>query len=182
MSEHFDQTPRRRAEFVRPPNLLKSKVGAGGLSEEILARAQETLERNSLDFHPLADMYLTALSAAIDHARGIRPGEDHESYIVAMLYPTMQLKANGGMFHYPLVTQLAHKQVQFLEVIEKIDPDVIELILAFMTSIQAIMAGQITSDGGPRGRELVAALDEACRRYFHKNPDSDPPEDSPLSL
>ena len=47
MNDHYSQKPRRNAEFIKPPNMLKTKVGTGGLSEEILSRAQDLLENNT---------------------------------------------------------------------------------------------------------------------------------------
>ena len=58
---HFDQVPRRKAEFIKPPNILKAKVGSGGLSEDILNKAQLLLENNTVDFQPLAEIYLNSL-------------------------------------------------------------------------------------------------------------------------
>lgn len=171
MNDHFDQKPRRNAEFIKPPNDIKAKVGSGGLGEGILAKAQILLESNTMDFGPLAEMYLSNLANAIEKARSyVGFDGDHEVAIVGMLYPTMQLKANGGMFHFPIVTLLADKQVQFLEVIDKLDSDSIDLAAAFITTIRAVIASKITDDMDMRGRELILALDDACRRYFAKHP------------
>ena len=109
--DHYSQKPRRRAEFIKVPNTLKAKVGSGGLSEDILNKAQALLENNTVDFQPLAEMYLTALMKGIDIAKG--GSFDEAEYIISsMLYPAMQLKANGGMFHYPLVTKVADKLIR----------------------------------------------------------------------
>lgn len=165
---HFMQKPRRKAEFLKPPNMLKTKVGGGGLSDEILDKAQQLLENNTVDFQPLADMYLNSLAKGIDLAKDANPGEDNEYIISCMLYPAMQLKANGGMFHYPLVTQIADKLIQFLEVIEHPDIEAIEIVLAFHTTIRAVILGQVKGSGGKHGAELLTALNDACIRYFEK--------------
>lgn len=171
MSSHFDQVPRRRAEFIKPPNPLKGKVGSGGIAADILSKAQQVLESNTMDFGPLAEVYLTTLSDAIDRSGAVVGTDgDHETAIIGMLYPTMQLKANGGMFHYPLVTRLSDKLVQFLEVIEKVDGDVMELMTAFITTVRVVLASKIMKESDPQGRELVMAMDDACRRYFAKHP------------
>ena len=99
-AEHFNQTPRRKAEFMRPVNVLKQKVGSGGLSDDILNRAQKLLEENSVDFKPLAIVYLASLMNGINMAKGAKESDDTEEVIANMLYPAMQLKANGGMFQY----------------------------------------------------------------------------------
>lgn len=170
---HFAQKPRRQAEFIRPPTELKEKVGTGGLGNTILAKAQEMLEHNSIDFSPLAEMYLNTLSKAIENARGIIPVRDHhETAITIMIYPAMQLKANGGMFKFPIVTMLADKMVQFLEVIDTIDTDVVDLVEAFIITIRAVLASKIHDNKHPQGQELLSALDGACRRYFTRHPEN----------
>ena len=64
--QHYNQTPKRRAEFIKPLNTLKQKVGSGGLSEDILNKAQALLENNTVDFLPLAEMYLEGLMKGIE--------------------------------------------------------------------------------------------------------------------
>lgn len=167
--QHYNQTPRRKAEFITPPNELKVKVGSGGLSEDILEKAQALLENNTVDFLPLAEMYLESLMKGIEHTKNAGPEEDKEYIISTMLYPAMQLKANGGMFHYQLVTNISDRLIQFLEVIEEPDIESVEIVLAFHTTIRAVIHGKITGDGGEHGEALLKALSEACVRYFDRN-------------
>jgi hypothetical protein len=174
MSENrpFNQKRKRNVEFIKPPNTLKQKVGSGGLSEEILEKAQMLLETNTVDFLPLAEMYLNSFMRGIEMAKdGAKDARDNEYIISSMIYPAMQLKANGGMFHYPLVTQVADKLIHFLEVIERPDDEVVEIALAFHTTIRAVVLGKIKGSGGRHGKELLDALNDACHRYFDKNPD-----------
>lgn len=172
MSEikHYNQSPRRKAEFIRPKNTLKAKVGSGGVGDDILEKAEALLENHSIDFLPLAEIYLGSLMKGIEKAQAPEY-EDQDEYVISlMLYPTMQLKANGGMFHYPLITKIADKLIQYLEVIEIADLDAIEIVLAFHTTMRAIILGKIKGDGGSHGKDLIAALDEACTRYFDRFP------------
>lgn len=171
---HFNQPQRRKAEFHMPPNNIKAKVGAGSLSENILNKAQALLENNTVDFRPLGEMYLDTLNKGIEQARTPPKDMEQENIIAAMLYPAMQLKANGGMFHYQLVTSIADRLIQFLEVIHVIDQAALEIILAFHTTMRAILLGQIKGNGGVRGAELMQALVDACYRYFEKNPENKP--------
>jgi hypothetical protein len=167
--KHFSRKPRRKAEFFRPPNTLKAKVGSGGLSDDIISKAQELLENNAVDFLPLAEVYMNAFMNAVREAEAASVHADQEKLIMAMLYPAMQLKANGGMFHFPLVTSISDKLIEFLEVIEKTDADALEICHAFHTTLRAVILGRITGDGGHHGDELRRALDEACSRYFERN-------------
>ncbi len=167
---HFNQEPRRKAEILRPPNTLKAKVGSGGISEAILDKAQALLENNVVDFQPLADMYMQSLMKAIENAQANHDKLDTETLIAAMIYPAVQLKANGGMFHYPLVTIMADRLIQYLEVIVEPDLDALEIVLAFHTTLRAVIMGRITGTGGRHGQELLAALNDACMRYFERYP------------
>lgn len=170
--EHYNRTPRRKAEFIKPPNMLKQKVGSGGLSDDILAKAQKLLEENTVDFEPLANMYLAALMKGIEMAKGFSPADDTEQVIANMLYPSMQLKANGGMFSYSLVTKIADKLIQFLEVIDEPDIEAVEIVLAFHTTMTAVIHGKVKGDGGSHGADLLTALTDACMRYFDKHPEA----------
>ena len=169
---HYNRAPKRKAEFIKPPNTLKQMVGHGGLSEEILDKAQKLLEENTQDFQPLAFMYLRALMQGIEMAKGATESDDSEQIIANMIYPSMQLKANGGMFHYKLITRIADRLVQFLEVIEEADIEAVEIVLAFHTTMSAVLHGNISGDGGEHGQELESALTAACMRYLSRHPAS----------
>ena len=179
---HYKREPKRNAEFITPPNTLKQKVGFGGLKDEILNKAQELLENHAIDFRPLGEMYLEALDNGIKYAqRSDKNQDDYEALIATMLYPAMQLKANGGMFHYPLITEIADKLIQFLEVIDKPDKDAVEIIFAFHATIRAILIGQVKGDAGQYGEELKKALVEACFRYFEKYPENVVPDSEQMN-
>lgn len=178
--DHYNMQPRRKAEFYTPPNHLKLKVGNGGLTENILNKAQALLENNSVDFTPLAEMYLDAMMKGIEQARTPNASLNKETIISAILFPGMQLKANGGMFQYELVTHIADRFIQFMEVIDTVDNDALEIIIAFHTTIRAVILGRIKGDGGKRGEELMTALVEACHRYFEKETHSKPQQNNNL--
>lgn len=169
---HYNQPQKRKAEFFKPPNTLKSKVGSGGLSEAVLDRAQAIIEHNTVDFMPLAEADLALLLKGIESAKTARPRnkEESEQIIGQMLYPLMQLKANGGMFRYPLVTAIADEGVQFLEAIETADADAIEVAFAFYTTVRAVVLGKVDGDGGAHGEQLKNELAAACMRYFERKP------------
>ncbi|MEK7802021.1 MAG: hypothetical protein AAB276_06165 [Pseudomonadota bacterium] len=169
--QHFHLAPKRNAEFFTPENQLKKKVGTGGLSENILNKAQALLEDNTIDFRPLGEMYLESIMKGILSVEENGKTSNKEDAFASILFPTVQLKANGGMFHYPLITRIADRLIQFLEVLEDLDTEALEIIKAFHTTIRAILLGQIKGDGGQRGDDLLKALVEACYRYFEKFPD-----------
>ena len=169
---HFNQKPRRKAEFIKPLDILKTKVGSGGLTEEILNKAQTLLENNTVDFLPMAEVHLATMMRYIDKAKTTAAGEEGEILIALIINPAMQLKANGGMFHYQLVTRISDKLIQLLEVVAVLEDDAVEMLLAFHTSLQSVLQGRITGSGGKPGDELMQALEDTCLRYFERYPDN----------
>jgi hypothetical protein len=165
MTDDFQNQPKvRRAELISPPNRLKEKVGSGGIDEIVLVKAQELLENNTVEFAPLAEMLLNVLDTAVQNAKS--NATKGEAAIEAMIYPAMQLKAQGSMFHYPLVTEISNILVNFLETVTGIDKDVIDIVNAHKMSIGVVISGNIRGDGGHTGKELRAALMDACNRFY----------------
>lgn len=154
----------RRAELISPPNRLKEKVGSGGIDEKVLYKAQELLEKNTIHFEPIANMLLDLLSEAIADAKS--DATKGEEALNAMIYPAMQLKAQGSMFHYPLVSDISHILVNFLETVEDVNREVLDIVVAHKMSLKAVLASHLKGDGGKTGKELREALMEACGRYY----------------
>lgn len=178
---HFDQPQQRKAEFIKPPNRLKSKIGSGGLDEAILEKAQALLESNTVDFQPQAEIHLEALESAInDYKTGRKKGE----YAVeALIFPAMQLKSKGSMFGYPLITDIGQNLVNFLEVVIRLDDDAIDIISAHKKTMHMVATGRITGPGGKQGEALLQELHQACGRYFgkYKNNRAESKEEPELS-
>ena len=168
--KHYNQRPKRQASIIKPPNILKAKVGFGGLSDQILERAQKLLEEQAKDFRPLAEIYLERMKSGISFARESEDKTTTDEDIIAqILFPCVQLKANGGMFHYPLVTRIADRFVQFMEVVERLDHETLDIAEAFYTTIKIVVNSEIRGDGGTQGEALVSELNNACMRYFDKH-------------
>ncbi len=170
--KHYNQKRLRNAKFITPPNVLKAKVGYGGLSDAVLERAQNVLENNTEDFRPLGELYLKQMKDGIDYVAKLGRPTNEEEDIARILFPCVQLKANGGMFHYPLITRIAERFVQFMEVVEKLDAETLDITLAFYTTLKIVINGEIRGDGGPKGNALVEELNGACMRYFEKHSDT----------
>lgn len=85
--KHYNQSPKRNAEFIKPPNMIKAKVGSGGLNDAILDRAQKLLENTTVDFAPLAEIYLTSMMKGIVRAKKPEPDDDNEFLIAESSTP-----------------------------------------------------------------------------------------------
>jgi hypothetical protein len=56
------------------------------------------------------------------------------------------------MFRYPLMTRIADKLIQFLEMIAAPDKDAIEIVLAFHMTMRAVLTGRITGSAAVMAR------------------------------
>jgi len=164
MAEDSRTGKKDQAEIVTPPNRLKEKVGGGGFDEKIIAKAEEKIRNNTVNFQPVAVELLTQLEKAIDNARTGRTKGD-----VAMreiLAPAMQFRAQGSMFRHPLVSAIGNILVNFLETATVIDADALDIITACKTSIAAVLSDKISEeDKTEKGKELCSALLDSCERY-----------------
>ena len=145
---------------------LQSKVGKGPLDEDTVRRCQAVLDREASGFEDLAGDILDRLELAIEKAR---LGKHNENDLIeAMTQPVMELKANARMFKYGMVSSLANIMLGFLESIEKLDKDAIEIVSAHQKTLHAIISREMKGDGGEYGVLLEKELRDAIRRYFSK--------------
>ena len=68
-----------------------------------------------------------------------------------------------------LISDISHILVNFLETVNNMDRDVIDIVVAHKMSIKAVLASHLKGDGGKTGKELREALMEACGRFYRNN-------------
>lgn len=155
----------KKAKTIKANRLLQAKVGTGpAVDEKLVAESQKIIDSNRIDFVPLAQEYLALLRQAVDDARAGK--KDSKTALHDMIDPVMQLKANASMFDYALAGNLANIMLNFLETLESIDKDVIEIAEAHQKTQMLIVNNRMKGDGGPFGNELTAELKDACKRYL----------------
>lgn len=149
-----------------PPNMLRKKVGWGGLSADIITRAQKVLEQAAASLEPVADnllgKYIESLRDVLDRDPATLDKED-------IVHPVVQLKSQGSMFNYPLITMASDSLVNFLESIpDELDDDAMEVVQAHFITLHAIISQHMHGEAGKQGRVLVVELKKACERYYKK--------------
>ncbi|PCI01927.1 MAG: hypothetical protein COB76_00015 [Alphaproteobacteria bacterium] len=166
---YFDQSRKRSVEFIQVPNDLKDKVGSGGLDQKIIEAAQKIIEKNDVDFVPQAQRHLSALREGLRLARTQRDKFEIDGLLATIAQPTILLKSNGAMFGYPLVTKITDLMIRFIEVLEDLDDDALDVVQGFSSALNAVIVGEMRGFGGEDGKQLYQALEDACQRYFEKD-------------
>jgi hypothetical protein len=153
-----------KSRLVKPENTLKKKAGSGGFNEKDLVKAQSMIENNEIDFRPLGADLLKELDEVL---ADIRAGKiDLAGSLGNIMYPMMQLKSQGGLFKYPLITQISHLMLDFLESITEADEDILEITGAYRRTIHAVLTLEIKGKDTKEGRDLCLALRDAFERYY----------------
>lgn len=159
----------KKAKIIKVENILIKKAGFGEISENLITRSENLIINNNIDFKQIALPILSRLRLVINHAKS-HP-EEIEVINQELINPVMELKANGSMFKYDLVGQLASVMLSFLEHIKQFNNDALEIIDAHEKTLTLIVAKEIKGDGGQLGKQLLSELEGACSRYYRKNPD-----------
>lgn len=160
-SNRQQETPNK----IKPKNDLQLKTGAGTISAKDVERSQKIINDNTVDFRPIAQLFLDQLKTAINKIQQQKnPGS---KYLEDLIYPIMQLKANARIFKYDLVGDLSMITLDFLENINEINQHVIDIVEAHAKSIQHIIQNSNSGDGGEVGESLQEEFSGACKRYMN---------------
>jgi hypothetical protein len=157
---------KKKVRYHNPPNILREKCGYGGIAPDKLTQAQTFINENPLDFAPIAAAILKRLDAGIDDAR--RRKVYDRAAMSAISGPVMELKANGAMFGYHLISDVAAVLLNFLEIIGELNEDAVNIVVVHRQTLHVIVTNKLQGSGGGHGTALLQELCEACERYFKK--------------
>lgn len=154
----------KKPSFITPPNKLKAKVGEGGIPAYVLKQCQSYLESNPVDFTPYGHRYLGQLKEV--KARAERGNVPLEGIHTDMVNIVMQLKSNGSMFHYQLISMISDVMLRFLENAKMLDQDFLDIFSVYVNVMENILNKKLRGNGGPEGYALTQELHNACMRYY----------------
>ena len=166
--KEFEQKIEGGVKVITPRHILREKIGYGGIDPVALNRAEESIAKNDVDFQPYAQDFLARIDKAVSAARSLEVR--NRSVVDTIVRPVMELKASGGMFKYPLVTEIADILLDFLEGLDSLNSDAFGIIDAHQKTLQVIINSKLTGDGGKAGKALADELYRACKRYQKKHP------------
>ncbi|MDD3021877.1 MAG: hypothetical protein PHX61_12995 [Alphaproteobacteria bacterium] len=160
--------PDTKVRIYKASKSLQLKAGVGDLTPDKIMKADRVIEDNDIDFSEISNDFLMGLLEGIRKAKAGAGTSDELTS--GLIRPVMSLKAHGKMFKFDLVTALADIVLGFLEHIKELDADVIDIVEAHHKTLSLIISKGIKGDGGGSGPLLKAELNDACRRYYTKNP------------
>lgn len=159
-------TKRKAPVFTSPPNKLKTKVGDGGIPAFMIKRCQEYLESNPVDYTPYAIRHLEELKDLYGQIE--KANLDDVTAKSKLTNIVMQLKSNGSMFHYQLLSMISDVMLRYLENVTVLNRDFQEIMAMYNKILEIVIAKRLTGNGGREGYALTQELHNACLRYYAK--------------
>jgi hypothetical protein len=156
----------KKPKITKADLSLQKKIGTGTVEEKLIKKCQDVMDRNEVDFGPMALELLDKLDKAVKEAK--KGGKPQKEAIQDIVTPVMQLKANAATFKYDLISNLANVMLSFLEAIKDLDKTVIEIVEAHQKTLSVIVMKKMAGNGGDAGKLLEDELKGACKRYFTK--------------
>ncbi len=166
-------TPLRRGGpkvwCFRLPNTMRAKVGGAGPGETgaidaaQLEAADQHIGEMEDDYADWVTATIAELTKAVEHCRTHPLNAAGPFRRINRI--ALELRGQGGMFGYPLVSTFCESLHGYTECDGPQDEQHIELIAVHVDAINAVIKQKIRGDGGPVGAEMVASLRGAQRRY-----------------
>jgi hypothetical protein len=157
----------RKAIFYAAKHTLRHKVGIGGIDPALIERAEQHIVRNDFDYTPIATTVCDRLRDAVADVENQQlKGNIATARIIT---PIMELKAHGAMFGYPLISNISQIALIFLENINVMQGDALQIVKLHLTCLNLILAGRIRDVSSREGQTLIAELQAACNRYNKKH-------------
>jgi hypothetical protein len=148
----------RSFQVINPPNLLKKKVGSGGLEASALKKAEKVFDGLRGEFEEIAGRDVVKL---VDAANVLLASPNdlkkrQEVYMIAH-----ELRGQGGSYGYPLVTRFGDQLCRYLDATDMLDAKSLIIVKAAADAIAVVINAKVSGDGGETGRQLVGMLDKA---------------------
>ncbi|WP_448203323.1 response regulator [Azospirillum sp. sgz302134] len=161
------------------PNRLGAKIGIAPkdpvpvLPADVLAAADAEIQSRAGD-------YATWIAGEVEEmARRVERLRAEPAAVPALMVQinrsAHEMRGQGGIFGYPLITQVAKSLYEATQgAFTAVTANEHLLIKAHVDAIKAVMNARISGDGGVTGKQLLASLDQAKKKYAKSEGESDP--------
>lgn len=150
------------------PNTLKDKVTGGRpgpvvMPDDVLAQAEEGLQRAALDFATWAQDYLTNIAELVADAEA-HPDQRARCFTEINMQ-AHELRGQGGTFGYPLISVFGKMLYEATQGnVPETDAQV-GIVAAHVDAMRAVIRGRISGNGGEVGQQVLASLQAAIARH-----------------
>ncbi len=169
VSQERRGTAEDTASFFEAPRRLFSKVGGElSLAPDLVESAQRHVDDLHRDFADWVQEDLRQLDEAFQKVITGEGRSERASALATMCRICHELRGQGGVFGYPLVTDVAESLFKLSNNITAIPEDGLKLIRTHIDLLRAIVREDVSGDGGRLGQELMGSLRIANLNFINK--------------
>ena len=156
-------------KIIKPPHVLATKVGSGGLPDYVVERADNAMQKINFDIKPVVIVELDYIS------RALAPMSKHHIDITRenreeLVTHAMMIRAHAGMFHYHFIYEVADDLVFTLNYIDQMNDDAAELIRLQLKVLQRVIDHATPHELSTEEHAVIAEIDKAIMRYCKRYP------------
>ncbi|MEM9468554.1 MAG: hypothetical protein AAF988_00150 [Pseudomonadota bacterium] len=155
-------------EFITPKNVLKEKMGSGGIPQDLIKKSQAFIENNTIEFLPYAEEHIKNISNLSSLSQQTYNEEARKDYLEEISQNIMQLKASGSMFSYPSLTMISDIALNFAEQSTALNDDFYQIIEAYSNGALLVTTKKAQLITSPEVKALSKELNSAIERYNKK--------------
>lgn len=135
------------------------------LEPEEIRKLEAVVEKATDQFTIEVADKLRALRVALNDVANSQIGADQAMQAIRSI--SLEIKGMGGMFKYPLLTAFAKSLNDFTRDMGVPTPIQLDIIAAQIDALYVVMGNRIQGSGSKVEMQLLAALEEAARKYKH---------------
>jgi CheY-like chemotaxis protein len=159
-----------RAIYFRPANRLRDKLGPNALRGQIdfdplvIQAAESRIKDLVGDYAVWVRNYLDTMGRA--YKALCAQDDDPKQHIFAINQIAHELRGQGGIFDYPLLTSFGKSLYQAtLEIRGPITESRLKLIEAHVDALRVVFNKRVHGSGGKVGAELLKDIERAVKKY-----------------
>ncbi len=164
------QNSKKKVWIFKMPRSLKNKLATGSTDKnepafdpKMIAAAEKKVADMEGDYSDWVSSSIEELVQA--HHRSIEDIENAEDCLVSINRISHELRGQGGIFGYPLITKFGKSLYDCSGERTEITPPLLDLIKAHIDLIKVVMTQKIKGDGGKIGKDLLVNLNEANKKH-----------------
>ena len=155
-------------EIFMPPNVLKAKVGNGGIDAKVLKRAEQVIEEMKEEFEDWIVKDVENLS----RARQAFEAQRTHATLNTLYRAAHDLRGQAATFDFPLVARVAHSLSNLTDGTGENNGAGLPMVLidAHVDAIKLIVRDKIKDPSDRMGTVLASELEAKTNSYLEKHP------------
>jgi chemotaxis protein histidine kinase CheA len=154
-------------EFIKPPNVIKSKVkegGPGAVDAETLERAETVIAEETESYLVLVKEDMKKLHQSVAALK--QSLSEPQKSLEEIFFVTHKIKGQAGSFGYDLLTQIADRLCRIIEYLDDVKPKEMKVIELCVLAMQLVVArsGNVADEN--ESKALLEGLDLVIVKFF----------------